>query len=312
MRLPLPFIQLPLLFDADRLAAEIDALGEGVWRDHPQKFPGNSMLPLLAAGGDPANESFVGEMQPTPELLRCPYLVQVMASFGAVLGRSRLMRLAGQAEVTAHVDEGYYWVERVRIHVPIGTQPTVRFDCADATINMAAGECWIFDTWREHNVHNDASHHRIHLVADTVGGEAFWSLVEQGRPHDARIAGWAPRLLAPTDARPALVCEHFNIPRVMSPWELQFHVQTLNGELVEAGTPDIQRMRQASVRLFRAWRGLWARFGDSGEGIAEYRGVLQRFIDQLPESASQKRLRNGSFWFHALTSAVLKPAVRAT
>jgi hypothetical protein len=86
--LPLPFIQLPLLFDADRLAAEIDALGEGVWRDHPQKFPGNSMLPLLAAGGDPANESFVGEMQPTPELLRCPYLVQVMASFGAVLGRS--------------------------------------------------------------------------------------------------------------------------------------------------------------------------------------------------------------------------------
>jgi hypothetical protein len=142
------------------------------------------------------------------------------------------MRLAGQAEVTAHVDEGYYWVERVRIHVPIVTQPTVRFDCADATINMAAGECWIFDTWREHNVHNDASHHRIHLVADTVGGEAFCRWWRQGRPHDARIAGWAPRLLAPTDARPALVCEHFNIPRVMSPWELQFHVQTLNGELV--------------------------------------------------------------------------------
>ncbi|MBN8262293.1 MAG: aspartyl/asparaginyl beta-hydroxylase domain-containing protein [Xanthomonadales bacterium] len=312
MRLPVPFIQLPLSFDAGLLAAEIEALGEGVWRDHPQKFPGNSMLPLLAAGGDPGNESFVGEMQPTPELRACPYLMQVMASFGAVLGRCRLMRLAGQAEVTAHVDEGYYWVERVRIHVPIVTQPTVRFECGDATVNMAAGECWIFDTWREHNVHNDASLQRIHLVADTVGGEAFWSLVEQGRPHDARIAGWSPRLLVPTDARPALVCEHYNIPQVMSPWELQFHVQTLNAELVEAGTSDIQRMRQASVRLFRAWRGLWARFGDSGEGIDEYRSVLQRFIDQLPEAASQKRLRNGSFWFHALTSAVLKPAVRST
>ena len=139
MKLPRPFIRLPLLFDAGVLAAEIDALGEGVWRDHPQKFPGNSMLPLLAVGGDPANESFAGAMAPTPELLRCPYLVQVMASFGATLGRTRLMRLAGQAEVTPHVDQGYYWAERVRVHVPIVTQPTVRFECGAAVINMAAG-----------------------------------------------------------------------------------------------------------------------------------------------------------------------------
>ena len=72
MKLSAPFIQLPLSFDAEVLAAEIDALGESVWRDHPQKFPGNSMLPLLAAGGEPTNESFVGEMAPTPELLRLP------------------------------------------------------------------------------------------------------------------------------------------------------------------------------------------------------------------------------------------------
>ena len=64
------------------------------------------MLPLLAVGGAPANESFAGTMMPTPELLRCPYLMQVMASFGATLGRTRLMRLAGQAEVSAaHVAE---------------------------------------------------------------------------------------------------------------------------------------------------------------------------------------------------------------
>ena len=70
MRLPVPFIQLPLQFDARRLASEIDALGEAPWRDHPQKFPGNSMLPLLAAGGDPANETLADAMAPTPDLLR--------------------------------------------------------------------------------------------------------------------------------------------------------------------------------------------------------------------------------------------------
>ena len=74
MKLQVPFIQLPLRFDAARLAAEVDALGEGVWRPHPQGFPGNSMLPLVAAGGDPANEAFSGPMRPTPELERCPYL----------------------------------------------------------------------------------------------------------------------------------------------------------------------------------------------------------------------------------------------
>lgn len=311
MKLPVPFVQLPLRYDAGVLAAEIAALGEGVWRDHPQKFPGNSMLPLLAAGGDPANESFVGTMEPTPELRRCPYLMQAMASFGAVLGRTRLMRLAGQAEVTAHVDEGYYWVERVRIHVPIVTQPTVRFVCGGETVNMAAGECWIFDTWREHNVFNDASEHRIHLVADSVGGAEFWSLVERGRPHAAALPGWSPRLVPPSPDPVELECERYNVPLVMTPWELQVHVQGLTAELAEPQAPDVPQLRMACARLFRAWRGLWARFGDSGEGGAEYRHALQRFMDELPEGAMRKTLRNGSLWLHAVTSAALKPALRA-
>ena len=53
--------------------------------------------------------------------------MQVMASIGAVWGRTRLMRLSGHAEVTPHVDINYYWRERVRVHVPIVTQPTRAF-----------------------------------------------------------------------------------------------------------------------------------------------------------------------------------------
>ena len=62
------------------------------------------------------------------------------------------MRLSGHAEVMPHVDVNYYWRERVRVHVPIVTQPTVRFVCGDAQVNMRDGECWIFDTWRTHHV----------------------------------------------------------------------------------------------------------------------------------------------------------------
>ena len=46
-----------------------------------------------------------------------------MASFDTVVGRSRLMRLAGAAEVSAHYDMHYNWYQRVRIHVPIVTDP---------------------------------------------------------------------------------------------------------------------------------------------------------------------------------------------
>ena len=42
MKLQVPFVQLPLLFDADALAREVLALGSDVWREHPQKFPATS------------------------------------------------------------------------------------------------------------------------------------------------------------------------------------------------------------------------------------------------------------------------------
>ena len=309
MKLPLPFIQLPLLFDAGVLAAEIDALGEGVWRDHPQKFPGNSMLPLLAVGGDPANESFVGAMAPTPELRRCPYLMQVMASFGATLGRSRLMRLAGQAEVTPHVDQGYYWAERVRVHVPIVTQPTVRFECGDAVINMAEGECWIFDTWRHHNVINDDDRSRIHLVADTVGGEAFWNLVAGGRGHAADRSGWQPVRVPPSATPAVLRLEHYNIPRAMTPWEAVYHMRTLLDD-ADPRNPALPAAHAQIERFFQAWRGLWARYGDSGEGQAEYWAALERFIQQVPEPVAMIRLANGTHWMDGVLARVAKMAIR--
>src|SRR5207247_11382955 len=95
---------------------------------------------------------------------------------GTVLGRTRLMRIAGQGEATAHVDTNYYWMQRVRVHVPVVTFPEVEFVCGGKALHMAAGECWIFDTWRLHNVKNPNARDRIHLVADTVGSGPFWDL----------------------------------------------------------------------------------------------------------------------------------------
>ena len=308
MKLQLPFIQLPVTFDATALEAEIDALGERPWKPHPQGFEGNSMLPLVAADGDPDNESFAGAMRPTPELLRCAYLTQVIASLGATVGRTRLMRLSGHAEVTRHADQGYYWAERVRVHIPVVTQPTVRFECDGAAINMAAGECWIFDTWRQHRVLNDAVRSRVHLVVDTVGGGRFWDLVHRGRPHDAPRQGWQSVNIAPKAGGVAdFACERVNVPAVMSPWELNDHLGLLFADAVSH--PNLPQVRQIAMRFARQWQGLWFEFGEREEGRPRYRAALHRFIEEIRGPSQPMVLKNELRWFGALTTIVCKFAV---
>jgi len=313
MKLDVPFVQLPLLFNAAALAQEIEALGELPWRPHPQGFPGNSMLPLVAVHGDAANEAFAGPMQPTPELQRCPYLGQVLRALGVTIGRTRLMRLSGHAEVTRHADQGYYWVERVRVHVPIVTQPTVRFECGDAAVNMAAGECWIFDTWRQHRVLNDAEAPRIHLVCDTVGGARFWQLVARGRAVGSGVDGTLQATLVEPDAGASDVpfeMEAFNVPKVMSPWELRAHLLFLIGEALPH--PALPALQEKSLEFVREWRALWARSGDSDDAVADYRKAFERFATEMRVLARGVVLKNELPLFQVLMIMIGKSATATT
>ena len=281
MRLQFPFIQLPLRFDAAALATEVAAIEEAQWRPHPQGFPGNSALPLVAVGGDADDDGLIGAMQPTPLLARLPYLQQLLASLGVVLGRTRLMRLSGQAEVTAHIDQAYYWAERMRVHVPIVTQPGVRFYCGDAEINMAAGECWIFDTWRLHRVLNQGDAMRIHLVADTVGGERFWEHMQHARPHHVHPPGWQASLIAPQAQAPReLQFESVNSPAVMSPWELHSHLSFLFGQL-RPQQPAMAQAQQIALHFMRRWQALWSCHGEAPAGRAAFRRVLDEFVESM-------------------------------
>ena len=293
MKLPVPFLQLPVSFDAEALAAEIAALGEAPWRPHPNRLPGNSALTLITTGGDPDSDERLGPMRPTLWLERCPQLMQVMEAIGATWGRSRLMRLAGQAEVTAHVDLDYYWRERMRVHVPIVTQPTVRFICGDAEVNMAEGECWIFDTWRRHRVINDDSRQRIHLVADTVGGERFWDLAARGRtPGQASPSGWAAARVAFDPARRAtLDFESVNVPRVMSPWELREHLGFLLNDTEPH--PRLPAVQQVLLRFSRRWHVLWSCHGEDAAGWPRYRKLRDALMAELQAAGlGELRLKN--------------------
>ncbi|HET8818939.1 MAG TPA: sulfotransferase [Xanthomonadaceae bacterium] len=309
MKLHVPFIQLPLSFDVEALRAEVLALDESCWRPHPQGFPGNDAVTLVTVGGDPESDGFAGPMRPTPWLEQCPYIMQVMERIGGTWGRSRLMRLSGQAEVTPHVDTNYYWREHARVHVPIITTPAVRFQCGTAEVNMAPGECWLFDTWRMHRVLNEDDNQRIHLVVDTVGGAEFWNLAGRGRTPGQSRPDWQVEHLAPVPGkRPDLDYERMNVPVVMTPWELREHIVFLLNE----AQPDarLQVVQQGLLQLARRWHALWACHGEQEDGWPRYRRLLEDARrDLVARGVEHIRLKNGIRMLLTLEAWIFRTAL---
>lgn len=290
MKLPRPFFRLPVRFDAERLAAEVEALPAGAWSHHPQEHAGNTAARLITVGGG-ANDAVSGEMKPTAVLAACPYIVQVLASFSTVWSRSRLMRIAGGASVPQHSDMNYHWFHRVRVHVPVITRPEVRFFCADENVHMAAGEAWIFDNWREHRVENPTPDARVHLVADTTGTSAFWRLLTGAESRNFGPAHPQARQL-PFDpaARPQLLTERYNTARRMPPSELEQLSFDLIADLAPAEVrPESAaapgQLATAVAEFCHDWRSLWSLFGTKPDGHAQFEQLLaatRRRIGQLP------------------------------
>ena len=269
MQFTQPLLRLPTRYCAETLAAEIAALPASAWLPHPGRIPGNDAVPLITPGGEISN-AFAGPMAPTEHLRACPYIMDIMADLGAVWGRSRLMGLAPGARVPAHVDVGYYWRTHIRIHIPIVTTPQVRFTCGGESVHMAPGECWVFDSFQMHDVHNGGSQKRIHLVIDTVGGERLWDLIQQAQEEGAT----PPRnALPPGRARAgSLVFEQVNAPEIMSPWEVICHIAFLLDQ-----APPADALKPVSRRLdgfVHAWAAAWAQFGPSPAGVPTYQRLM--------------------------------------
>jgi uncharacterized protein (TIGR03032 family) len=316
MRLDSPFIRLPLRVDADRLAAEVAAFSEKDWKPHPQGYAGNDALSLIAKGGEPLNDAVKGPMLPTPFLARVPYHRQVLAALGSVLGRTRHMRIQGNGEATMHCDTNYYWMQRVRVHIPVKTYPEVRFLCGDAEVNMKPGEVWIFDTWRLHNVLNENPGTRIHLVVDTVGSAEFWELVAAGeRPFtDPPTKAAVPDRVVKFDpkAEPELLTEQCNFPVVMSPWEVECLFADLVGDLAlsEKAPPDLAgNLQEKLLKFHRTWRNLWSGHGQNPSGFPHFKKLIQQLDADLKAFEGKLPLPNKIDAVEAIRQAVVRTAV---
>lgn len=308
MRLVQPFIRLPLDFDAAALRTEVEAVPEGAWRPHPDGTPGNSALPLVAVEGDPSSDATIGPMRPTPHLEHLPYARQVLAGLGTVIGRTRLMRVDRESEVVRHVDTNHYWWDRVRVHVPIVTHDSVAFECGDATTHLAAGETWIFDTWRRHRVVNPADHSRIHLVVDTVGSAGFWSMVEQATGDTPSPPRFVPNRLG---AKLPITFEEVNAAPVMTPWEVDRKLDEIVAEARRAEL-SIGHLEATFARFRRVWRATWAAHGDDPVADDRYLRIRDELDRALLGDEGRHRLENGVDLVEVVRQLVLRPAVAPT
>jgi Aspartyl/Asparaginyl beta-hydroxylase len=267
MRSPELLLRLPMRFDVAALTAELAALPLEAWVPHPDKIPGNEAVRLITPDGG-ATEGVSGNMAATPYLRASPYMAQVLAAIGGTWGRARLMKLAPGTIVPPHVDTNFYWRRHVRLHVPIITTPEVLFTCNDQTVHMAAGECWMFDTFSMHHVINNGPAPRVHLVMDTVGGDGLWDLVRKSKTKDVK-----PIDIEPGEASfDELSFERDPRPGVMSPWELRYHVAFA----IEHAVPH-SKLATVIARLDRfvaSWTGGYARFGDDPAGTQHFQSVI--------------------------------------
>jgi hypothetical protein len=305
MRLPKPFYRLPVRFDVERMRAEVAALPASAWARHPNQIEGNSSVRLISVGGG-ENDDVDGAMAPTPHLQQAPYLRQILASFGVVWGRSRLMRLDARGVVPEHADINHHWFSRVRLHIPVQTRPEVKFHCGGQVVHMAAGEAWLFDNWRLHRVENPTDEIRIHFVADTSGSAAFWQYVAQSEAPNVMV-----RELRFDPAREVTpLTERTLPPLVMPPAEVELLCIDLRGELTAQEDTVAMRTRLTQYhRLLdafcRDWRQLYVLHGENRSGWPQYSGMLETLRQASRQQGEGLAVRSNSIAAHKVLEARL-------
>jgi hypothetical protein len=225
------------------------------------------------------------------------------------------MALGPGCQVPKHSDINYHWYKRIRIHIPIITDPKVIFHCADKKVHMQAGEAWIFDSWKYHQVHNDSAFLRIHLVIDICGSPHFWEQSKLGRvpwvKETHKLA--APSFIDYVKGKHVnILCEKFNVPLVMSPGEVDGLVSDLLHDLRGAESNQAEHLSEfiRKVENFTyAWRCLWILHGLNESGWSAYHELRQRAFESVKHLDAKLYLQNDSQAVRMFLNCIIDPAL---
>jgi hypothetical protein len=179
--------RLPLLFDTERLAADLRRFMPSDWIDHfvPQHYEGTwQALPLHAPVGathpiqQVCSHPGCDEYCETGYLKRSPYFSEVLSRFECKLLSVRLMKLTAGSRIKEHTDldlsmeSGY-----ARLHIPITSNPQVEFVLNGERVGMKPAECWYLRLSDPHYINNYGDTDRVHMVLDVVANDWLNAMV---------------------------------------------------------------------------------------------------------------------------------------
>jgi len=190
-------------YDADRLAEELRrilARYDPVAQNGIYHAGGWAGVSLVAAGGDPLELRPVeGAYEKTAALRLAPYIESILDSFDGGMTRVRIMGLAPGEHIFWHfdrdqtVDDG----TKARIHIPLATNPAVRFQLSHQDLRWGAGELWYGDFSFPHRLVNHGTETRFHLIMDVRITSVVWALFPDGyveqKPHRLAVKPFCQR-----------------------------------------------------------------------------------------------------------------------
>jgi LPS sulfotransferase NodH len=302
LKLEKNFYKLPFQFDSVRLKEEFNSFEASEWQEHPQNYDGNYSIRLVSVDGG-ENDDYFGYHAPTKNLNRMPYVKQILSIFDSVISRTRLMIVTKKNIVPMHVDLHYSWYKHVRIHIPIITNEKTLFICDKESVNMKEGECWIFDTWRNHSVINNSDSIRVHLVIDTTGSSIFWNYVEN--------AAWYSNLKEPRyglefipyrkDENPTIHYEKYLFPKIFPPSEIELICNDLTKELKIENRDSNKFAIEMLKSLKYEWQSIWGIYADSTDGYIYYENLAKELLNKLKGLKEQPIIPyNGQSLFNVL------------
>ena len=175
-------VRLPLAVDIARLQQEVAGLPASLWGSRGGRVGVHQPTEGIFLRGHAPIEG-PKPIEDREPLQHLPYVRELLATIPAPPMRCLLAKLLPGSVIRMHVDNGDYFLQTLRVHVPVVSDPSVAMVSDDRVYTMRPGEAWALNNSTYHGVLSEWTQPRIHLICDFQPSEALCALVATGE-HD--------------------------------------------------------------------------------------------------------------------------------
>ena len=162
---------------ADRLREEVDRLAPATWREDASRqacfdvhrdtqsvvilFVDVERWPRLVVRRAPGWAHLGGAAEALANVV-----INANYAVGGLVLRAMVVRLPARARIAPHRDRHDSFRRSHRIHVPLATNPRVRFHVDGVPHSLATGRAFEINNQKPHSVMNNGATDRVHFIFD--------------------------------------------------------------------------------------------------------------------------------------------------